>query len=166
MDRLFCYLWFDMSTGTIDRADVVLNIGAAEDTAECNDWVKMLLRMYGRYCEAHGLKYEVVADQPGRASVQVTGADHGRFKAEHGVHRLSRISPFDPNRRRHTSFASVDVAQAGHGPASPSSQYIRAYILSPRAAVVDLRTGFTADIPEKVLDGDLDQFIDAWSKAG
>jgi len=154
-----------MSTRLLDAADVVLNIEASADTQENNAWVKMLLRMYCRYCEAHSLKYEVLADQPGHASMLVTGADYGRFKAERGVHRLSRVSPFDPNRRRHTSFASVDVAGAGHGTASPSSQHVRAYILSPRCAVVELCTGFTADDPGKILDGHLDQFIDAWGKA-
>ena len=146
-------------------ADVVLNIGAEADTAENNAWVKLLLRMYCRYCETHSLKYEVVADQPGRASMLVTGAIYGRLETERGVHRLSRISPFDPNRRRHTSFASVGVARAGHEPVSHCSQHIRSYILSPHSAVKELRTGYTTDNPQAVLDGNLDQFIDAWLKA-
>jgi protein subunit release factor B len=154
-----------MSTSTRDTAGVVLNIGVAADTAESIAWVKMLLRMYCRYCEAHRFKYEVVADRPRHATILVTGAEYGRLKAEHGVHRLSRVSPFDPNKRRHTSFASVDVTEDGRALSSPSSQHIRNYIFSPCCAVVELRTGFTADDPEKVLDGDLDQFIDAWSKA-
>ena len=154
-----------MSTNALDTADVVLNIVANANTEENNTWVKMLLRMYCRYCEAHRFKYEVLADQPGHATILVTGGDYGRFRAEHGVHRLARVSPFDLNRRRHTSFASVDVAEAGRVPASPCSQHIRSYIFSPSCAVVELRTGFTAYDPEKVLDGDLDQFIDAWGKA-
>jgi protein subunit release factor B len=154
-----------MNASTLDIADVVLNIGTGADTAENNAWVKMLLRMYCRYCETHSLKYEVMADQPGRASMLVTGAIYGRFKAEHGVHRLSRISPFDPNKRRHTSFASVDIAEAGRGPISHCSQHIRSYILSPRSLVKELRTGYTTDDPQTLLDGNLDQFIDVWLKA-
>jgi len=154
-----------MSKTTLDTADVVLNIDAAANTAESNAWVKMLLRMYCYYCKSHNFKYEIVADQPGRVVMVVTGAYYSRFMAEHGVHRLSRISPFDANKRRHSSFAAVNVAEAGHGPADPCSQHIRSYILSPHCVVKELRTGYATDDPQNVLDGDLDPFIDAWLKS-
>jgi peptide chain release factor 2 len=76
----------------------------------------MLLRMYSRYAEAQGWSPAVLELQPGdeagvkRATIQVSGGfAFGNFKAERGVHRLVRISPFDSNKRRHTSFAAVDV---------------------------------------------------------
>lgn len=98
----------------INNAIVSINPGAG-GTESC-DWAEMLLRMYLRWTEQHGYKANVVDFQPGEeAGVKsvtfiVEGAfAYGYLKAERGVHRLVRISPFDANKRRHTSFTSVDV---------------------------------------------------------
>ena len=83
---------------------------------ESQDWASMLLRMYTRWCERNNYKYEVVEKQDGeeagikRCTVIITGLNaYGYLRTESGVHRLVRISPFDSNKRRHTSFASVEV---------------------------------------------------------
>ena len=99
-----------------DQANCIFNIHAGAGGTESCDWANMLLRMYQRYCESRGFKVEVVDIQQGEeagiksATVMVSGAyAFGYLKAERGVHRLVRISPFDSNKRRHTSFASVDA---------------------------------------------------------
>ena len=83
---------------------------------ESQDWASMLLRMYTRWCERNNYKYEVVEKQDGeeagikRCTVIINGLNaYGYLRTESGVHRLVRISPFDSNKRRHTSFASVEV---------------------------------------------------------
>jgi len=99
-----------------DKSNGIFNIHAGAGGTESCDWASMLLRMYTRYCEARGFKVEIADIQQGdeagikSATLLVTG-DYafGFLKAERGVHRLVRISPFDSNKRRHTSFASVDV---------------------------------------------------------
>ena len=99
-----------------DKSNAIFNIHAGAGGTESCDWANMMLRMYQRYCESRGFKVEVVDIQQGdeagikSATLLVTG-DYafGFLKAERGVHRLVRISPFDSNKRRHTSFASVDV---------------------------------------------------------
>ena len=105
-----------MMSGPQDRADAILTIHPGAGGTESQDWAQMLLRMYLRYCERRGFKTEVVDLQPGEeagiksATVTVSGDyAYGYLKAESGVHRLVRISPFDASRRRHTSFASVFV---------------------------------------------------------
>ena len=99
-----------------DKSNAIFNIHAGAGGTESCDWANMLLRMYQRYCESRGFKVEVVDIQQGEeagiksATLMVSGAyAFGYLKAERGVHRLVRISPFDSNKRRHTSFASVDT---------------------------------------------------------
>jgi len=99
-----------------DRRDAILTIHPGAGGTESCDWASMLLRMYLRWIERKGWKYTIVDMQPGDeagikdVSVEVKGEyAYGHLKAEAGVHRLVRISPFDANRRRHTSFASVFV---------------------------------------------------------
>jgi len=99
-----------------DQSNCIFNIHAGAGGTESCDWANMLLRMYQRYCESRGFKVEVVDIQQGEeagiksATLMVSGAyAFGYLKAERGVHRLVRISPFDSNKRRHTSFASVDA---------------------------------------------------------
>ncbi|MFQ5953316.1 MAG: peptide chain release factor 2, partial [Candidatus Omnitrophota bacterium] len=99
-----------------DRCGAILSINAGAGGTESCDWTFMLLRMYTRWAELHAYKTEVIDQLSGEeAGVKnVTMMIRGNFafgylKAESGVHRLVRISPFDTNRRRHTSFASVDV---------------------------------------------------------
>jgi peptide chain release factor 2 len=105
-----------MLSGDDDVRNAILTIHAGAGGTEAQDWGEMLLRMYMRWCERKGFKVSLVDRLDGdgagikSAAVEVTGAyAYGYLKAENGVHRLVRISPFDSNARRHTSFASVFV---------------------------------------------------------
>jgi peptide chain release factor 2 len=102
--------------GPHDRKNCILSINAGAGGTESCDWASMLLRMYQRWCERRGWEAEVTDALAGEvagvksATMLVTGENaYGFCKAERGVHRLVRISPFDSNKRRHTSFASVDA---------------------------------------------------------
>ena len=99
-----------------DMANAIVTIHAGAGGTESQDWAEMLNRMYTRWCEKNGLEYTLYdmqeGDEAGIKSVTfgVKGLySYGYMKAEKGVHRLVRISPFDANKRRHTSFAAVDV---------------------------------------------------------
>jgi peptide chain release factor 2 len=241
-------------SGEADHNDAYLEIHAGAGGTESQDWAQMLLRMYTRWAEQRGSKVEVLEYQDGEqagiksATIQIKGGNaYGWLKTESGVHRLVRISPFDSNARRHTSFASVWVypvvddsikveinegdvrtdtyrsSGAGgqhvnttdsavrltHIPTgiavacqSERSQHknratawemlrarlyeaelkkreeaamateasktdigwghqIRSYVLQPYQLVKDLRTGVESTSPGNVLDGDLDQFMEA-----
>ena len=102
--------------GPQDRANCFLIIHSGAGGTESCDWAGMLLRMYQRWCERNGFKAEIVDIQEGEevgvksATLQITGEyAYGYLACERGVHRLVRISPFDSNKRRHTTFASVDA---------------------------------------------------------
>jgi peptide chain release factor 2 len=244
-------------SGEYDRANAILSVHAGAGGTEAQDWASMLLRMYLRWCERRNYKTELVDQSDGEeagilsARVEVTGPwAYGYLKAERGVHRLVRISPFDANKRRHTSFALVEVlpeieddvevvinwddikmdvyraASAGgqnvqknstavrlthlptglvvavqnersqlqnketalkvlkgklldleiekreieqarlkgeHKEAGWGNQ-IRSYVLQPYQMVKDLRTGHETGQTSAVLDGDLDDFIQAYLK--
>ncbi len=99
-----------------DKANCFLVIHSGAGGTESCDWAGMLLRMYQRWCERNGYKTEIIDLQEGdevgikSATLQITGDfAYGYLQTERGVHRLVRISPFDSNKRRHTSFASVDA---------------------------------------------------------
>jgi len=99
-----------------DGRPALLSIHAGAGGTESCDWADMLMRMYVRWAERRGFEVEVQDAQPGeeagisRCSIRIAGLNaYGYSKAERGVHRLVRISPFDSNKRRHTSFCSVDV---------------------------------------------------------
>ncbi len=103
-------------SGPHDRNNCILSINAGAGGTESCDWASMLWRMYQRWCERRGWEVEVTDAVEGEVAgiknltLTVTGENaYGFCKAERGVHRLVRISPFDANKRRHTSFASVDV---------------------------------------------------------
>jgi peptide chain release factor 2 len=103
-------------SGEADANDAYLEINAGAGGTESNDWANMLLRMYSRWAQAHGMGVVFVEETGGEqagiksATVKVSGTNaYGWLKTEAGVHRLVRISPFDSNARRHTSFASVWV---------------------------------------------------------
>jgi peptide chain release factor 2 len=241
-------------SGEADANDTYLEVHAGAGGTESQDWAEMLLRMYTRWAQAHGFKLNVVdrADGEGAgiksATIEVKGKNaYGWLKTEGGVHRLVRISPYDANARRHTSFASVTVypviddeikidideslvrvdtmrsggaggqhvnktesavrlthmptgiavvsqgdrsqhknratawnmlraklyerelkireAQAAADQAAKTDigwgHQIRSYVLQPYQMVKDLRTGVTSSSPQSVLDGDIDDFIQA-----
>ena len=245
-------------SGEHDERDCIMNIHAGAGGTESQDWAEMLLRMYLRYCEKKGWSAETLDFQAGEeagiksATVMVRGEyAYGYLKAETGVHRLVRISPFDAAKRRHTSFASVMVmpdiddtitveidpkdlrvdtyrsSGAGgqhvnvtdsairitHIPSgvvvtcqNERSQHknrdtamrllrsrlyaieqekqkeeqsklagekkdigfgsqIRSYVLQPYQLVKDLRTQYEVGDPARILDGDLDGFIEAYLAA-
>jgi peptide chain release factor 2 len=102
--------------GKLDTHNAYLSLHAGAGGTESCDWVQMLYRMYTRFAETRGFGLSTLDYQPGEeagiksVSFLVTGPyAYGYFKAERGVHRLVRISPFDSNKRRHTSFAALDV---------------------------------------------------------
>ncbi len=102
--------------GRFDGCNAYLTLHAGAGGTESCDWADMLLRMYRRYCEKAGFEVETLDLQPGdeagikSVTLNVRGAyAYGYFKAERGVHRLVRISPFDSAKRRHTSFSALDV---------------------------------------------------------
>jgi peptide chain release factor 2 len=103
--------------GDYDQSDAILSLHAGEGGTEAQDWTGMLYRMYTRYCESMGFKVSLIdyleGDEAGIKSVtfEVDGDNaYGYLRGEKGVHRLVRISPFDSNARRHTSFSSLDVS--------------------------------------------------------
>jgi peptide chain release factor 2 len=240
--------------GEADHNDAYLEVHAGAGGTESQDWAEMLVRMYTRWAQAHGFKVGWIEESVGEgagiksATIEVKGRNaYGWLKTESGVHRLVRISPYDANARRHTSFASVtaypaidddikieinendvrvDTMRSGgaggqhvnktesavrltHIPTGIAvvsqgdrSQHknraeawrmlraklyerelkmreekaaaeqaaktdigwghqIRSYVLQPYQLVKDLRTGVTSTSPQKVLDGDLDDFMQA-----
>ena len=97
-----------------DHSNAILELHPGAGGTESCDWSSMLLRMYTRFCEKNNYQYEIISKEPGEeagikeAIILIKGFyAYGYFKSETGVHRLVRISPFDSNSRRHTSFASV-----------------------------------------------------------
>ena len=103
-------------SGEMDAKDTYLEVHAGSGGTEAQDWAEMLLRMYSRWAEKHHYKLTYVEETEGEvaglksATVKISGHNaYGWLKGESGVHRLVRISPFDSNARRHTSFASISV---------------------------------------------------------
>lgn len=103
-------------SGEFDKNDAYLEVHAGSGGTEAQDWAEMLLRMYSRWAEKHKYKVSYVEETEGdvaglkSATIKISGVNaYGWLKGESGVHRLVRISPFDSNARRHTSFASINV---------------------------------------------------------
>lgn len=103
-------------SGNYDRCDAIMTFHAGAGGTEAQDWAEMLLRMYQMYAQKNGYTTEVIDLLPGddagikSATISISGLNaYGYLKAEKGVHRLVRISPFDASGRRHTSFASIEV---------------------------------------------------------
>ncbi len=105
-----------MLSGATDHAGAIVSINSGAGGTDAKDWAEILLRMYLRWCESKGYKTEIIDEEAGQeaginaASFTVSGPNaYGYLRAERGVHRLVRISPFDANARRQTSFAAVEV---------------------------------------------------------
>ena len=103
-------------TGEYDASNAILAFHAGAGGTEAQDWAQMLSRMYTRWAERHGFTYKIMDYQEGdeaglkSATIMIEGENaYGYLRGEHGVHRLVRVSPFDANARRQTSFASVEV---------------------------------------------------------
>ena len=103
-------------TGEFDSLNAIIEIHPGAGGTEAQDWADMLYRMYVLYAEAHKFKMQIISYEPGEeagiksVTIKIAGKKaYGLLKGEKGVHRLVRISPFDANKRRHTSFASVNV---------------------------------------------------------
>ena len=106
----------NLLNGKYDNLNVIMDIHSGAGGTEACDWASMLFRMYTRWCERKNFKYKVLDKEDGDVagiksiSLKIEGENaYGLLKSEKGVHRLVRISPFDSNKRRHTSFASVEV---------------------------------------------------------
>ena len=103
-------------SGEYDKNNAILSINAGTGGLDAQDWAQMLLRMYVRWADRKGFKVstlDMISDPEAgikSATIQVEGLNaYGYLKSEKGVHRIVRISPFDPSGKRHTSFASIDV---------------------------------------------------------
>ncbi len=103
-------------TGEFDNLNAILEIHPGAGGTEAQDWADMLYRMYVLYAESHKFKMQLISFEPGEeagvksVTIKIAGKHaYGLLRSEKGVHRLVRISPFDANKRRHTSFASVNV---------------------------------------------------------
>ena len=137
-----------------------LHINAGAGGGEACDWASMLLRMYRRWAERHGRKFSLVSIEPGgiggcrSATARIDGTQV--LGSEVGVHRLVRLSPFDSQHRRHTSFATVQVVP---GDLIDPTEPVRSYVMQPYKMVKDHRTGAETDDVTAVLDGDIHDLI-------
>ena len=109
----------NMLRGEEDKMGAIIDINAGAGGTEALDWASMLLRMYTRWCEAHGYRTKMLDYQPGdevgvkSCTMEVEGEfAYGYLKSENGVHRMVRLSPFNANNKRQTTFASISIAPA------------------------------------------------------
>src|SRR4051812_9107038 len=117
VEQQFAALKDDLKfSGTYDNHDAIISIHAGAGGTDAQDWTQMLFRMYSRYLENNRWSITVVDESPGEEAglksitIQVEGAYvYGKLKGEHGVHRLVRLSPFNSDNLRQTSFAKVEV---------------------------------------------------------
>ena len=153
------------------RIEIIAGAGGRESHA----WAEMLLHMYERWAARQSYSVTAKEAKLQHAVIEMSGTGAERLYAEHGIHRLVRISPSDPQNRRHISFVAVCVTPIveGHIIAPPPSWHdrssghqIRSYVLDPYKMAKDLRTGITREDVEAVLDGDIDDFLDGAAAAG
>ena len=149
----------------IEKATITIHAGAG--AAESRAWAEMLLHMYLRWCERHGYQTEITESQKQEvgiehASIEVEGEGiRNRLKGEDGVHRLVRISPYDFQNRRHTSFASVQILPRDEVDSRDMwERQIRSYVFHPYILVKDHQAGIETTDIDAVLDGDIDRFHD------
>ena len=137
--------------------NVFLEINACANHSECSDCARMLYEMYLKWAEKHGFECSTVEPSPnqdfgtGKFVIDIIGDGIYDFlQNEIGLHRIVRISPLDPQKRRHTSFVAVGVYQKG---------MTRSYILSPYQQVKNHYNDIVSNDAQSVLDGELDQFM-------
>jgi protein subunit release factor B len=158
------------------RIEIKTGAGGPEGQATA----AMILRMYLRWASKHGVSVALGRDVErtaagiSSATMTLIGDEASRLISESGVHRVVRNSPLDAEKRRHTSFVSVEMTPtvAGHvveprrfhRPSHPWDGQIRSYVLDPYKKVKDLRTAVETDDVDAVFDGDIDLFLDAAEK--
>ena len=126
-----------MLSGGYDDHGAVLTISAGAGGTDAQDWTQMLFRMYARYFDKNGWKYSVIDQSPGEEAglksivIEVDGNDfiYGKLRSEHGVHRLVRLSPFNADNLRQTSFAKVEVLPKISSPLRTPSISLVSYLL-------------------------------------
>jgi peptide chain release factor 2 len=160
-------------SGEYDSREALIAINAQAGGADAADWAEGLRRIYLRWAERHGYAAEVYdtsyAEEAGIKSTTFAikaPYAYGTLRGEHGTHRMVRISKYDNQGRRQTSFAGVDILPVvqnelrGDGGRSWGTQ-IRNYVLHPYQNIKDLRTGFETGNTAAVMDGEIDGFIEA-----
>ena len=143
--------------------DITLTIRPGAGGEESQDFALILSRMYIAWIHRHGYagieKSSHGGGKPSEYKITVWDVDAGKLDGEHGIHRLCRISPFDPRHRRHTSFASVEIS----GVLNESNSPIRNYVLDPYKTAQDLRKNYSTEFVDDVLGGgeELDKMMEA-----
>mgnify|MGYP003300428511 CR=1 FL=1 len=117
--------------GEYDKSDAIISVNSGAGGTDAQDWTQMLFRMYTRYVEKKGWKWELIASSDGEeaglksATIRVYGKyAYGYLKGENGIHRLVRISPFDANKRRHTTFWQIRLWVFESGKRCPQARKI------------------------------------------
>jgi len=156
-------------SGRNDASNAIMTIHPGAGGTESQDWAEMLFRMYNRWCETRGFSVKLLdylaGDEAGlkSATLEIEGEfAYGNLRSESGVHRLVRISPFDANSRRHTSFVSVYIFPEVDDEKIEWGSQIRSYVFHPYNMVKDHRTNKETSNIQAVMDGGIDIFINAF----
>ena len=151
-----------MNTET--EIETLISVARVSPGSEGQDWGSDLLGMYSSWAKKKGYRVAYPKKSSGELFIAVAGAGvYERLRSEAGVHRRVRISPYDSEGRRHTSFATVSVSASdadGAGEVS-TDEILRSYVLDPYTSVTDHRSGVKTDDVEAVLGGELDLFLEA-----
>lgn len=138
----------------------ILSIRAGNSTPEAKDWMWVLVKMYIKYFELVDIDATIV--RPGNliTDIKVEGTNiYNILKSEIGLHKLTRISPFDIEKRRHTSFVSVNVYLEGTELPIFEAEPARSYVMHPYGMVKDYKSGKEVSDVDSVLNGNLHEFI-------